>query len=80
MNRAHDPEQVKADAKAIYAGRCPERGTDLSHMTADAIRLYVAHTFPQFDPASRGSSDYERRARLILSYADSIGRGTKDGY
>lgn len=80
MDRKHDPEQYKADANAIASGHCPETGRDLRDCAPNVIRAHCRSVFPQFEEGSKGGSDYERRARLIMTYADqreAVDKGSK---
>lgn len=72
-----DQEMVRADAAEIKAGRCPECHQDLSHHEPGPIRHHALRDFPRGpEMASDPRSDYGRRYRLLMQYAD---QREKDG-
>lgn len=71
----HSPEQIKADRKAIDAGRCPETGIDLTTVDPEA---HLLHIFPHHEAAEHVNTDYGRRARLIRNWIDGRKGAAKD--
>lgn len=69
---AHSTEQVKADAASIALGRCPETGRDLSKLSVSAIRGHAHELFPHGDDSDKVRTDYGRRYRLVMNYADQV--------
>jgi hypothetical protein len=70
MPYKHSQEQIKADAAAGAAGKCPECGAAVDPKdTAGHVAVHWSR-YPDFDP----NSDAGRRARLVLA----IGKAGKD--
>jgi len=68
----HDQDQIKADAAAVAAGRCPETGRDLTAYGAKALREYARIVFARGEDQQYLRSDHARRYRLLMARADAL--------
>lgn len=65
-----DIELVKRDRAAIDAELCPETGVSLKDMAPEDVRHHARRTFPRAEDSEHLTTDYGRRYRLLMQYAD----------